>query len=71
MSGSSGNARRPFTSCFSTFRCGRTLSSVLGIFASGDVARVPHSVSFAVGDGAMAGMQLHRSLLWPSQQGES
>lgn len=41
-------------------------TSVPGIFACGDVARVPYSVSFAVGDGAMAGMQVHRSLLCPS-----
>lgn len=37
---------------------------VPGVFACGDVARAPHSVSLAVGDGAMAGMQLHRSLVW-------
>lgn len=36
-----------------------------GIFACGDVARSPHSVSLAVGDGAWAGAQLHRSLVWP------
>src|SRR5690606_29933828 len=40
-------------------------TTVPGIFACGDVARVPHSVSFAVADGAMAGIQLHRSLVWP------
>lgn len=40
-------------------------TSVPGIFACGDVARVPHSVSLAVGNGAMAGIQVHRSLLWP------
>lgn len=40
-------------------------TSVRGIFACGDVARVPHSVSLAVGSGAMAGAQVHRSLLWP------
>lgn len=36
-----------------------------GVFACGDAARVPHSVSLAVGDGAWAGAQLHRSLVWP------
>lgn len=41
-------------------------SSVPGVFACGDVARMPHSVSLAVGDGAWAGAQLHRSLIWPS-----
>lgn len=40
-------------------------TSVYGIFACGDVARAPHSVSLAVGSGAMAGIQVHRSLLWP------
>lgn len=40
-------------------------TSVTGIFACGDVARAPHSVSLAVGSGAMAGTQVHRSLLWP------
>lgn len=40
-------------------------TSVPGIFACGDVARVPHSVSLAVGSGAWAGAQIHRSLFWP------
>jgi thioredoxin reductase len=40
-------------------------TSVPGIFACGDVARAPHSVSLAVGSGAMAGAQVHRSLVWP------
>jgi thioredoxin reductase len=40
-------------------------TSVPGIFACGDVARAPHSVSLAVGHGAMAGIQIHRSLFWP------
>lgn len=40
-------------------------TSVTGVFACGDVARAPHSVSLAVGNGAMAGIQVHRSLLWP------
>jgi len=40
-------------------------TSVRGIFACGDVARAPHSVSLAVGHGAMAGIQVHRSLVWP------
>ena len=40
-------------------------TSVPGIFACGDVARAPHSVSLAVGHGAMAGAHVHRSLLWP------
>ncbi|WP_367716360.1 NAD(P)/FAD-dependent oxidoreductase [Nitratireductor sp. GISD-1A_MAKvit] len=40
-------------------------TSVPGVYACGDVAVVPHSVSLAVADGAMAGAQVHRSLVWP------
>jgi len=39
-------------------------TAVPGLFACGDVARAPHSVSLAVADGAWAGAQLHRSLVW-------
>lgn len=39
-------------------------TSVPGAFACGDVARVPHSVSLAVGDGAWAGATIHRSLVF-------
>lgn len=39
-------------------------TSVPGAFACGDAARAPHSVSLAVGDGAWAGAQLHRSLVF-------
>ena len=39
-------------------------TTVSGAFACGDVARIPHSVSLAVGDGAWAGAQLHRSLVF-------
>lgn len=42
-------------------------TGVPGIFACGDAARVPHSVSLAVADGAWAGAQLHRSLVWPEE----
>lgn len=40
-------------------------TTVPGIFAAGDAAFMPQSVTFAVGDGALAGMQIHRSLVWP------
>lgn len=40
-------------------------TSVPGAFACGDVGRVPHSLSIAVGDGAWAGGMIHRSLVWP------
>lgn len=39
-------------------------TTVAGVFACGDVARVPHSLSLAIADGAWAGVQLHRSLVW-------
>lgn len=40
-------------------------TSISGAFACGDVARAPHSLSLAVADGAWAGAQIHRSLVWP------
>lgn len=40
-------------------------TTIPGVYACGDAARVPHSVSLAVADGAWAGMNLHRSLVWP------
>ena len=40
-------------------------TSVPGVFACGDVAVAPSSVSLAVGDGALTGMHVHRSLVWP------
>lgn len=39
-------------------------TNVPGAFACGDVARVPHSVSLAVADGAWAGATIHRSLVF-------
>lgn len=39
-------------------------TSVPGIFACGDAAKMPHSVSLAVGDGAWAGACVHRSLVF-------
>ena len=40
-------------------------TSVPGVSACGDAARMPHSISLAVADGAWAGAQIHRSLVWP------
>lgn len=40
-------------------------TNIAGVYACGDGARVPHSVSLAVADGAWAGAQIHRSLVWP------
>ena len=39
-------------------------TSVSGVFACGDLARAAGSVSLAVGDGAMAGVGAHRSLMF-------
>lgn len=39
-------------------------TTITGAFACGDAARIPHSVTLAVGDGAWAGAQLHRSLVF-------
>ncbi len=39
-------------------------TTVPGVFAAGDAARTPHNANFASGDGAMAGMSAHRSLVY-------
>lgn len=39
-------------------------TTIPGAFACGDAAHVPHSISLAVGDGAMAGASVHRSLVF-------
>lgn len=39
-------------------------TTVPGAFACGDVAQFPHSVSLAVGDGALTGAMVHRSLVF-------
>ena len=41
---------------------GRT--SLPGLYAAGDIARAPHSVSWAVADGVTAGTSLHRALVF-------
>lgn len=40
------------------------MTSVEGVFAAGDIARGMHSVTFASADGVMAGVALHRSLVF-------
>lgn len=45
-------------------------TSLDGVYACGDVARIPHSLSLAVADGAGAGTQIHQSLVWPEKAGE-
>ncbi|UHD45963.1 NAD(P)/FAD-dependent oxidoreductase [Aureimonas altamirensis] len=44
----------------------RKQTTVAGVYAAGDVARSPHSVAWAVGDGAMAGVAVHQSLVFPA-----
>jgi thioredoxin reductase len=39
-------------------------TSVAGVFACGDAARAAGSISFAIADGALAGMAAHRSLIF-------
>lgn len=39
-------------------------TSVTGVFACGDAARAAGNISFAIADGALAGMAAHRSLIW-------
>jgi thioredoxin reductase len=43
----------------------RKQTTVAGVYAAGDAARYPHNVSFAVADGAMAGIAAHQSLALP------
>ncbi|KAA0113250.1 NAD(P)/FAD-dependent oxidoreductase [Methylobacterium sp. P1-11] len=38
------------------------LTTVVGVYAAGDIARAPHSVSWAVADGVTAGVSVHQSL---------
>ncbi|MDE7549053.1 NAD(P)/FAD-dependent oxidoreductase [Acetobacter fabarum] len=40
------------------------MTTVPGIYAAGDIARVPHSVSWAVADGVTAGTAAHRALVF-------
>lgn len=54
--------RTPIGYQLQTDRCKQT--SVDGVYACGDLARAPHSLSLAVGDGALAGAMVHQSLVW-------
>jgi thioredoxin reductase len=39
-------------------------TTVPGVYAAGDAARVPHTVTWAAADGVTAGMSVHRSLVF-------
>jgi thioredoxin reductase len=39
------------------------LTSVTGVYAAGDAARVPHNITLAMADGVMAAMGVHQSLI--------
>ena len=39
-------------------------TNVPGVFAAGDITRAGHTVTFACSDGAMAGLSMHRSLVF-------
>ncbi|PNU02145.1 NAD(P)/FAD-dependent oxidoreductase [Novosphingobium guangzhouense] len=43
---------------------GEKMTSVPGIYAAGDIARAPHSVSWAVADGVTAGTSAHRAMVF-------
>ncbi len=43
---------------------GDKMTSVPGLYAAGDIARAPHSVSWAVADGVTAGTSVHRALVF-------
>lgn len=40
------------------------MTTVPGLYAAGDIARAPHSVSWAVADGVTAGTSVHRALVF-------
>lgn len=40
------------------------MTSSAGVYAAGDIARAPHSVSWAVADGVTAGTAVHRTLVF-------
>lgn len=40
------------------------MTSVAGVYAAGDIARAPHSVSWAVADGVTAGTSAHRAMVF-------
>jgi thioredoxin reductase len=48
------------------------MTTVNGVYAAGDMARVPHSITFATAGGVAAGIRLHSSLITEdAQRGET
>lgn len=43
------------------------MTTVPGVFAAGDIVRGAHTVTWACSDGVMAGIALHRSLVFPPE----
>jgi len=43
---------------------GEKMTSVPGVYAAGDIARMPHAIAWAVADGATAGVSAHRALVF-------
>jgi len=43
-------------------------STVAGVYAAGDIARVPHNATFASADGVLAGASLHQALVFEPLQ---
>lgn len=43
---------------------GNKMTTLQGLYAAGDIARAPHSVSWAVADGVTAGTSVHRALVF-------
>jgi thioredoxin reductase len=40
------------------------MTTVTGVYAAGDITRSAHNVTWASADGVMAGMAVHRSLVF-------
>jgi thioredoxin reductase len=40
------------------------MTSLPGVYAAGDIARMPHAVAWAVADGVTAGVSAHRALVF-------
>lgn len=44
-------------------------TTIPGVFCAGDAAHAPHSITFAVADGALAGLSTHQSLVFGGEVG--